>query len=217
MIGFYTLNFLQQHLIYQDDDFIAIHKPAGILTIPGKEIADSVLTRLQAINANILLIHRLDRDTSGILVFALNKATQSHISKQFQNRETEKQYVALVSGHITGQGCIDIPVVYDASRPPLHKVDEHEKKPAITYWQAMKQFYIHDLPVTRMQLKPITGRSHQLRVHCQYLGHAIVGDTLYADEHYQHIVSDLCLHAEYLTFTHPKNQSRVELKCPAPF
>lgn len=211
------MNFLQQHIIYQDDDIIAIHKPAGILTIPGKEIQDSVLTRLQAINPNILLIHRLDRDTSGILVFALNKAAQTHISKQFQNRETEKYYVALVSGHLTGQGEINIPVVYDPSRPPLHIVDKNEKKPAITYWQAVEQFDLQDLPVTCVQLKPITGRSHQLRVHCQYLGHAIVGDTLYANESYQAISPVLCLHAERLKFTHPKTLQVVELHCPAQF
>lgn len=212
-----TVNFLQQHLIYQDDDILVINKPAGILTIPGKEITDSVLTRLQLIDPRTLLIHRLDRDTSGILVFALNKPTQTYISKQFQNRETEKDYLALVSGHLQGQGSIDIPVVYDASRPPLHIVDKHDKKPAITHWQVLENFKINGLDVSRVQLKPITGRSHQLRVHCQYLGHAIVGDTLYADENYRHLTQDLCLHAQRLKFTHPKTLQEIELHCDAQF
>lgn len=198
------MNFLQQHCIYQDDDIVVINKPAGLLTIDGKDIKDSVLTRLQAIEPRILLIHRLDRDTSGLLVFALNKTAQSHISKQFQARETEKIYSALLSGHITGQGVIDIPVVYDPTRPPLHIVDSNEKKPAVTHWQAIEQFVLNDMPVTRVILKPITGRSHQLRVHSQYLGHAIVGDTLYADETYQTVTPQLCLHASKLKFMHPR-------------
>ncbi len=211
-------NFLTEHLIYQDDDMVVINKPAGVLTIPGKgDLTDSVLTRLVAINPNILLIHRLDRDTSGLLVFALNKAMQSHISKQFQARETEKYYHAIVSGHLTGQGEINIPVVYDPSRPPLHIVDKNEKKPAITHWQAVEQFELQGLPVTRVQLKPITGRSHQLRVHCQYLGHAIVGDTLYADESYQAISPVLCLHAEQLRFQHPRTGEMMTFKAECGF
>ncbi|MDR9778706.1 pseudouridine synthase, partial [Rhizobium hidalgonense] len=120
-----------------DENFIVINKPAGVLSVPGKgDLSDSVLTRLQAIEPNVLLIHRLDRDTSGILVFALNKAAQSHISKQFQNRQTDKQYHALVSGYLTGKGSVDVPVNYDATRTPLHIVDPHHNKPALTHWQA---------------------------------------------------------------------------------
>lgn len=207
------MNFLQQYLIYQDDDILIINKPAGILTVPGKEIKDSVLTRLQDIIPNILLIHRLDRDTSGLLVFALNKSAQTHISKQFQARTTEKIYTAMVSGDLTGQGVIDIPVVYDETRPPLHIVDKNSDKKAITHWQAIENTTIDDLNVTRVILKPITGRSHQLRVHCQYLGHTIVGDTLYADELYQAISPVLCLHATELSFIHPKTGQDVRFHC----
>lgn len=211
------MNFLQQHCIYQDDDIVVIDKPVNLLTIPGKTVSDSVLSRLQAIDDRILLIHRLDRDTSGILVFALNKYTQSEISKQFQARSTEKIYTALLAGHLTGQGVVDIPVVYDPSRPPLHCVDANDKKPAITHWQVLEQSYIGDVAVSRVHFKPITGRSHQLRVHSQYLGHAIVGDTLYAEEIYQQLMPRLCLHATELSMIHPKTGQSMRFKSDVPF
>ena len=211
-------NFLQQTLLHRDEHFIVINKPAGVLSVPGKgDLSDSVLTRLQAIEPNVLLIHRLDRDTSGILVFALNKAAQSHISKQFQNRQTDKQYHALVSGYLTGKGSVDVPVNYDATRPPLHIVDPHHNKPALTHWQAVEQFEIHHHAVTRVKLTPITGRSHQLRVHMQHLGHAIIGDTLYASVQAQQVMPRLCLHAERLSFFHPMSGEQLNYVCPAPF
>lgn len=212
-------NFLEQCVLYQDDDILIINKPAGLLSVPGKgaELYDSVLTRLQQLEPRTLLIHRLDRDTSGILVFALNKPAQSHISKQFQERLTEKTYLAIVAGHLQGQGIIDIPVVYDATRPPLHIVDPTEKKPAITHWQALQQFEINQQAVTLVELKPVTGRAHQLRVHLQYLGHAIVGDTLYADEVYQKLTPYLCLHATQLQFTHPNTAQSVSFECKPEF
>ncbi|MFB2538136.1 MULTISPECIES: RluA family pseudouridine synthase [unclassified Acinetobacter] len=215
-------NFLTEHCLYQDDDILVINKPAGVLTIPGKgDLIDSVLTRLQAIEPRTLLIHRLDRDTSGILVFALNKAAQSHISKQFQARTTEKFYQAILSGHLSThlpqQGTIDIPVVYDASRPPLHIVDANEKKPAVTHWQVLQEFELNGLAVTRVEFKPITGRSHQLRVHSQYLGHAIVGDTLYADENYRRISPVLCLHAQRLRFVHPRTNEEIQFESQPAF
>ena len=211
-------NFLQQTLLHRDEHFIVINKPAGVLSVPGKgDLSDSVLTRLQAIEPNVLLIHRLDRDTSGILVFALNKAAQSHISKQFQNRQTDKQYHALVSGYLTGKGSVDVPVNYDATRPPLHTADPHHNKPALTHWQAVEQFEIHHHAVTRVKLTPITGRSHQLRVHMQHLGHAIIGDTLYASVQAQQVMPRLCLHAERLSFFHPISGEQLNYVCPAPF
>lgn len=208
------MNFLEQYSIYQDNDILIINKPAGILTVPGKEIKDSILTRLQKIIANVLLIHRLDRDTSGLLVFALNKLAQNHISKQFQARTIEKLYTAVVSGYLTGQGEINIPVVYDETRPPLHVIQPDYDKPAITCWQVIEHLKISDLPVTRLLLKPITGRSHQLRVHCQYLGHAIVGDTLYANMEYQAVSPVLCLHATQLNFIHPRTGQEMKFYCP---
>ena len=211
-------NFLSQTLIHRDEHFIVINKPAGLLSVPGKgDLTDCVIARLLAEEPNTLLIHRLDRDTSGILVFALNKAAQSHISKQFQNRQTEKQYHALVGGVLIGEGSVDVPVNYDPTRPPLHIADPAYHKPALTHWQALESFDINGQAVTRVKLMPITGRSHQLRVHMQYLGHAIVGDGLYASEVVQQLMPRLCLHAEQLSFLHPATGEALNFFCPAPF
>lgn len=210
--------FLQQTLIHRDEHFIVINKPAGLLSVPGKgDLTDCVIARLLAQEPNTLLIHRLDRDTSGILVFALNKAAQSHISKQFQNRQTEKQYHALVGGILIGEGSVDVPVNYDPTRPPLHIADPAYHKPALTHWQALETFDINGQAVTRVKLIPITGRSHQLRVHMQYLGHAIVGDELYASEAACKLMPRLCLHAEQLSFFHPVTGEALNFFCPAPF
>ncbi|QOW46554.1 MULTISPECIES: RluA family pseudouridine synthase [Acinetobacter] len=212
-------NFLTEHLIHRDEDFMVIAKPAGILTVPGKtaDLQDCVINRLLKIEPKTLLIHRLDRDTSGILVFGLSKWGQKCISRQFQERQTSKIYQAVVAGHLQGQGIIDVPVVYDPSRPPLHIADPEHNKPAITEWQAIEHFEIQEQPVTRVKLTPITGRSHQLRVHLQFLGHPIIGDTLYATVEQQALMPRLCLHAEQLRFHHPKTEEPVQFHCPVPF
>ncbi|RYL27674.1 RluA family pseudouridine synthase [Acinetobacter piscicola] len=212
-------NFLTEHLIHRDEDFMVIAKPAGILTVPGKtaDLQDCVINRLLKIEPKTLLIHRLDRDTSGILVFGLSKWGQKCISRQFQERQTSKIYQAIVAGHLQGQGIIDVPVVYDPSRPPLHIADPEHNKPAITEWQAIEHFEIQEQPVTRVKLTPITGRSHQLRVHLQFLGHPIIGDTLYATVEQQALMPRLCLHAEQLRFHHPKTEEPVQFHCPVPF
>ncbi len=198
---------------------MVIAKPAGILTVPGKtaDLQDCVINRLLKIEPKTLLIHRLDRDTSGILVFGLSKWGQKCISRQFQERQTSKIYQAVVAGHLQGQGIIDVPVVYDPSRPPLHIADPEHNKPAITEWQAIEHFEIQEQPVTRVKLTPITGRSHQLRVHLQFLGHPIIGDTLYATVEQQALMPRLCLHAEQLRFHHPKTEEPVQFHCPVPF
>lgn len=212
-------SFLQQTLLHRDAHFLVINKPAGLLSVPGKgeHLADCVISRLLIEEPNTLLIHRLDRDTSGILVFALNKTAQSHISKQFQTRQTDKQYHALVSGYLEGEGSVNVPVTYDPTRPPLHIADPDYHKPALTHWQAIEQFAIEQQAVTRVKLNPITGRSHQLRVHMQYLGHPIIGDGLYASDEAQKIMPRLCLHAEALAFFHPMTGEKLNFFCPAPF
>ncbi|WP_313563834.1 RluA family pseudouridine synthase [Acinetobacter sp.] len=212
-------NFLTEHLIHRDDDFMVIHKPAGLLTVPGKteDLQDCLINRLVKLEPKTLLIHRLDRDTSGILAFGLTKWGQKTISRQFQERQTDKTYQAVVAGTLEGEGTIEVPVVYDPSRPPLHIADPTHHKPAITHWQAIEHFNIQGQPVTRVKLIPITGRSHQLRVHMQYLGHPIIGDTLYATPEQQQLSSRLCLHAERLSFYHPQTEQLVEFYCPAPF
>jgi len=212
-------NFLTEHLIHRDEDFMVIHKPAGVLTVPGKteDLQDCVINRLLKIEPKTLLIHRLDRDTSGILVFGLTKWGQKTISRQFQERQTEKTYQAVVAGHLEGEGTVDVPVIYDPEHPPLHIAAPDHNKPALTHWQAIEHFEIQGQAVTRVKLIPITGRSHQLRVHMQYLGHPIVGDTLYATPKQQQLIPRLCLHAEHLSFYHPQTEERVEFYYPVPF
>ncbi len=198
---------------------MVIDKPAGILTVPGKtaDLQDCVINRLLEIEAKTLLIHRLDRDTSGILVFGLSKWGQKTISRQFQERQTAKIYQAVVAGTLAGEGTVDVPVVYDPEHPPLHIVDPAHNKPALTHWKAIEHFHIQEQAVTRVQLTPITGRSHQLRVHMQYLGHPIIGDTLYATVEQQQLMPRLCLHAQQLSFHHPKTEELVQFDCPVPF
>lgn len=212
-------NFLTEHLIHRDEDFMVIHKPAGLLTVPGKtaDLQDCLINRLIQAEPKTLLIHRLDRDTSGILVFALSKLGQNRISRQFQERQTSKTYQAIVAGHLHGEGTVDVPVIYDPEHPPLHIAAPEHNKPALTYWKVAEQFEINGSPVTRVILTPITGRSHQLRVHMQYLGHPIIGDTLYASPKQQALSSRLCLHAAQLSFKHPKTEQDVEFNCPVPF
>lgn len=198
---------------------MVVHKPAGLLTVPGKteDLQDCMINRLLAIEPKTLLIHRLDRDTSGILVFGLSKAGQKSISRQFQERQTDKTYQALVVGTLEGEGTVDVPVIYDPSRPPLHIAEPTHNKPALTHWQTIEHLEIQGQAVTRVKLTPITGRSHQLRVHMQYLGHPIVGDTLYASPKDQALMPRLCLHAERLSFQHPISNEAVEYHYSVPF
>ena len=198
---------------------MVIHKAAGLLTVPGKteDLQDCLISRLMKIEPKTLLIHRLDRDTSGILVFALSREGQKSISRQFQERQTDKTYQAIVAGTLDGEGVVDVPVIYDPDHPPLHIAEPNHNKPALTHWQAIEHFEIQGQAVTRVKLTPITGRSHQLRVHMQYLGHPIIGDTLYATPEQQQLSVRLCLHAERLSFSHPHTQQPVEFYCPAPF
>lgn len=198
---------------------MVIHKPAGILTVPGKtaDLQDCVINRLLKIEPKTLLIHRLDRDTSGILVFGLSKWGQKSISRQFQERQTSKTYQAVVAGTLQGEGTVDVPVIYDPEHPPLHIAAPEHNKPALTHWKAIQHFQILGQAVTRVELTPVTGRSHQLRVHMQYLGHPIIGDTLYATVEQQQLMLRLCLHAQQLSFHHPKTEELVQFDCPVPF
>lgn len=211
-------DFLSNILLYQDHDILLINKPSGLLSVPGKgDLTDSVLTRLQSIDCNIRLIHRLDRDTSGIMVFAMTPDAQRQVSKQFELRQTDKQYQALVIGELLGVGQIDVPVRYDPTRPPLHVADPSHPKHALTHWQALPTVLINGQTVTPMQLFPVTGRSHQLRVHMQHLGHAILGDPLYAEGVGLAALPRLALHAARLELTHPTTGERMSWQNDADF
>lgn len=204
---------------YRCDDFLIVNKAPGLLSVPGKGeyLFDSLLTRLQAVEPTIKLVHRLDRDTSGLLVFALNPEAQRNISKQFEERLTTKIYQAILLGKLVGEGIIDVPVRYEPLTPPLHVTDELHPKKALTHWQALDIYQINGIDVTKVLLKPITGRSHQLRVHTQYIGHAIIGDELYSTEIGRSLSQRLCLHAAELSFNHPVTGVRMTFKEDADF
>jgi tRNA pseudouridine32 synthase/23S rRNA pseudouridine746 synthase len=204
---------------FRCDDYLIVSKDSGLLSVPGKgeHLSDSLLTRLEAAEPNVKLVHRLDRDTSGLMVFALNPTAQRNISKQFETRLTDKVYQAILLGKVAQNGQIDVPVRYEPLTPPLHVADQDYPKHALTNFEVIDNFKINNIDVTKVLLKPITGRSHQLRVHTQYIGHAIIGDALYADEVGVALADRLYLHAAVLAFNHPVTGERVSYRLDADF
>ncbi len=203
-------------LIYEDEYLLAIDKPAGLLSVPGRTsyLQDSVLTRLRALYPEIYNVHRLDRDTSGILLLARDKLTYRHLSQQFENRQIHKVYEAILGERIESKsGSIDLPLWGDPLDRPRQKVDFNLGKPSLTEFQVLGQ--IDDY--TRIELMPVTGRSHQLRVHAadpRGLGVAILGDGLYGC---QATVERLHLHARELSFIHPHTLERILIQTQCPF
>ena len=190
-------------ILHQDPHLLVVHKPGGLLTIPGRtpEKADALWTRLrtQFPDHDVRLVHRLDRDTAGLMVFALDKPTQAALGRQFERRQVQKRYFAIVSGQLTPpSGVITAPLRKDWTRndPPVYIVDPDKGKSAETHWDTAWQSNTE----TALHLKPVTGRSHQLRVHMAHLGHPIVGDPIYGTPDPQR---GLQLTAVALAFTHP--------------
>ena len=188
-------------LIHEDHELLVVNKPAGLLSVPGKgdHLKDCLITRLQAAFPEALLVHRLDMDTSGVIVFARTPAAQRHLGLQFEKRMTKKSYLALVWGQVDGkEGVIDLPLIVDWPNRPLQKVCHETGRAAVTEWKVLR----HDETSTRMRLFPQTGRSHQLRVHMRELGHPILGDPFYATGPARDFPR-LMLHAETLRLRHP--------------
>nr|WP_245894430.1 RluA family pseudouridine synthase [Chamaesiphon polymorphus] len=191
-------------------------KPAGLLSVPGRtsDLQDSVLTRLRALYPEIYAVHRLDRDTSGILLFARDKLTYQYLSQQFENRQVRKIYEAILGGKIElKKGSIDLPLWGDPVDRPRQKVDFNLGKPSLTEFQVLEQIDGY----TRIEFKPVTGRTHQLRVHAadaRGLGVCILGDRLYGC---QTDVKRLHLHARELICTHPSTLERISIQTPCPF
>jgi tRNA pseudouridine32 synthase/23S rRNA pseudouridine746 synthase len=202
-------------VLYEDGHIVVVNKPSGLLSVPGRgeHLADCLLTRVQAAFPDALLVHRLDRDTSGVMVFALTAHAQRSLSMQFEKRSTKKTYVARVSGKIAEkQGSIDLPLIVDWPNRPLQKVCHDTGKPALTDWRVMKV----GGGETRVRLSPKTGRSHQLRVHMLAIGHVILGDPLYAtgeDLEYPRLM----LHSEELRLNHPESGKGMSFRAKAPF
>ena len=205
-------------VVYADEAMIVLDKPSGLLSVPGRgpENHDSLSVRVQAQFPDALIVHRLDYDTSGLIVLARGKTMHRELSILFQERQVTKRYVAVVDGKPDADsGEVNLPLIVDWPNRPLHKVDFEIGKPALTFYQVLD----HDTGrnCSRLSLSPETGRTHQLRVHMQALGHPILGDPLYADENAKAKSDRLMLHAEYLSFTHPVTGKMLEFTCPAPF
>ncbi|WFE68843.1 RluA family pseudouridine synthase [Thiomicrospira sp. R3] len=203
-------------IIYQDQDIVAVNKPSGLLSVPGKnpEHKTCVLSYLHLSHPSALIVHRLDMDTSGILLLALNKASHRALSIQFQERQTSKVYHALAAGKLSQtKGFINLPMRCDWENRPRQIIDFNQGRSAQTEWTLLNQYSNY----FSVALYPITGRSHQLRVHMKSLGHPILGDNLYADKSTDERVNRLMLHATELQFTHPTKQHQITLRCPVDF
>lgn len=204
------------NILYQDDDIVVAEKPSGLLSVPGKakEHKDALITRINLVFPTATVVHRLDMATSGIMVMALNKASHRHISKQFELRQTKKRYFARIFGHLARQqGEVDLPLICDWPNRPKQMVDHERGKPSQTLFERIA---IDDKD-TLVALYPVTGRSHQLRVHMLSLGHPILGDRLYAHEQALAMASRLQLHAQSLCFTHPTTNEWLNFQSPIPF
>lgn len=213
-------DFAQEITVYEDDDIWVVDKPAGLLSVDGKTLKVSLLARLERANPAVKLIHRLDMDTSGLTIFAKNAAAQTNISKQFIERLPQKKYQARVFGaweQVGATGEISVPVRYEPTTKPRHIVDHDWSKHALTLYEVIAHETCHGQTVTRVMLKPVTGRSHQLRVHMVHAGHVMIGDPIYAEGAALKIAPRLNLHAQQLRLKHPVLGAWMDWESPCPF
>ena len=220
----YPLEFFQEFAqavtVYEDDDVWVVDKPAGLLSVDGKTLKVSLLARLERANPAVKLIHRLDMDTSGLLIFAKNAAAQTHISKQFIERLPQKSYQARVFGQwqsVGAKGEISVPVRYEPTTKPRHIVDPNWPKHALTLYEVLAHEECNGQTVTRVLLKPVTGRSHQLRVHMVHVGHVMIGDPIYAEGVALTVAPRLNLHAQQLRLKHPTFGAWMDWESRSPF
>ena len=202
-------------VLHLDHEVILVDKPAGLLSVPGKgpHLADCLLARVQAAFPDALLVHRLDRDTSGVMIFAMTPYAQRHLGLQFEKRMTKKAYVARVWGvPAEKSGTVDLPLIVDWPNRPLQMVCHETGKPAQTDWRVIKD----EGSTARVRLTPHTGRSHQLRVHMLSLGHPILGDPFYAKGEAL-AFPRLMLHSEELRFKHPDGGQSTKIRSRVPF
>jgi tRNA pseudouridine32 synthase / 23S rRNA pseudouridine746 synthase len=200
-------------IIYNDEAILIANKPSGLLTVPGRaeHKKDCLISRITPIFPSASIVHRLDIETSGLVVMALDKTSQSSLGKSFQSRLVEKRYLAWVDGSpLEDTGSVDLPLTKDWPNRPLQKVDLETGKPSLTHWRVLDRQQDRSL----LMLIPVTGRSHQLRVHMKELGHTILGDPLYADSRVRAMAPRLMLHAGFLSFPHPKTQDKVQFVLP---
>lgn len=208
-------------VLYADDAMLVLDKPAGLLSVPGRgeDKQDCLSTRAQRCYPDALIVHRLDMATSGVMVLARGAAAQRSLNHAFASRAVTKRYIAIVDGNLAAPaetwGLIDLPIIVDWPNRPLRVIDHQRGKPSMTRWRALS--YKTDPDTTRLELEPVTGRSHQLRVHLLALGHAIVGDALYGDQRIQAMTERLLLHACSLELNHPVTGEPMRFVSPEPF
>ena len=205
-------------ILFEDTHFLIVDKPSGLLTTPGRgpDKQDCLITRIQIDYPHARIVHRLDMATSGIIILALSHKAQAAMGKLFEQRCVEKEYLAIVDGKLDqANGEIDLPLICDWDNRPRQKVCFENGKPAQTLFTLLEYDEQHDC--SRVQLQPLTGRSHQLRVHMLALGHAIVGDYFYAAESVLAKSKRLLLHAQRISFIHPMTKQPLDIYSPVPF
>lgn len=205
-------------LLFADEYLLIVNKPCGLLSVPGRgeEKSDCLISRIVAEYSDAFIVHRLDMSTSGLMVIARGKDIERALSISFQKREVDKKYIAVVDGEITPAfGEVDLPLITDWPNRPKQKIDFKTGKPSHTHFNIL--FYDKKNNTTRLELRPVTGRTHQLRIHMQSINHAILGDELYANIDTINKAPRLLLHASYLSFTHPVTGENIEFISEADF
>jgi tRNA pseudouridine32 synthase / 23S rRNA pseudouridine746 synthase len=204
--------------LHEDASLLAFDKPAGLLAVPGRgsHKQDCLAARVRLRWPDALVVHRLDMATSGLMLFARGTDVQRRLSRDFAERRIDKHYVALVDGcPAEATGRIELPLAADWPHRPLQKVDVEAGKPSVTLWQVLGR--ADALQATRLALQPLTGRTHQLRVHLAAIGHPILGDALYAPDPVRERAERLMLHAAELRLPHPLDGRPLQLRCEPPF
>jgi len=211
-------------IIYQDDDIVVLNKASGILSVPGRlpEHQDCLQNRVQRVLPSATIVHRLDMATSGLIIMALNKPAHVAISRQFEQRKTQKSYLARVFGLVEqAEGSVNLPLICDWPNRPKQKVDHENGKQSLTHYRVLTQNEavntVNNDNSTLLELTPVTGRSHQLRVHMLALGHPILGDRLYAHSQALAMSNRLQLHAFKLSLFHPKTEQAISFTASCPF
>lgn len=203
-------------VIYADESLLLIRKPDLLLSVPGRHPLnhDCMITRLQERYPDALVVHRLDLDTSGIMIVARGKPSQAALSRLFQERSVDKQYRAWVAGNVADdEGKIDLPIARDWENRPLQKICAETGKKSLTYFKVLKR----ENGNSYLELQPATGRTHQLRIHCREMGHPILGCDMYAPPAILGSAPRLMLHASQIAFPHPVTGRKLVGHCPAPF
>jgi tRNA pseudouridine32 synthase/23S rRNA pseudouridine746 synthase len=217
-------NFIAPHcaedieVLEQDQHILLINKPSGLLSLSGKNPLniDSVHHRLVQQFPNARLAHRLDLGTSGVMLIALNKAVNAKLSQQFQERSVEKTYISILAGHLPeDEGYINLPICKDLRNFPLQKICQTSGKAAQSHYRVLER--LESPARSRVIFTPLTGRTHQLRIHSRELGHPILGCDLYGSPTTRALAPRLLLHANRLSFHHPISNKRLTIYCPSPF